>query len=729
MSTQHESPSTDRSKLERLRPEDDGDDALTELLINLWEGRYIITGAVVVALLVGAYYNWRKSPIYQTDALVQIEDKKLGKAGAAAAALEGMFEQTTLAQAEIEIIRSNLVLSRAIETLNLDVIATPRFHPLIGDALVRDRSDAPEVDIDRFELPNYLRGTTFEIITLENGAFRWLDSKGGHLAEGRPGVELKIQWKKQPMTLKVRNISGAPGQRFHLTRRPLLKEIQELRKSLRVAEKGKKSNILGLSLEHRNPARGAEILNEILKHYIRQNIERKAEEASKTLAFLQEQMPQLRGKLDVAENDLNQYRMRSGSVDLPEEAKLLLKQSVDMEGQLLQLKQKKEELLRTYNENSDVVGTLNDQMDKLRKEASNVEGKVRGLPRTQQEVVRLHREVQVSNELYTALLNNVQQLQMARAGEIGNARVVDHAMPGLLPTKPQKGAVQGLSGILGLFAGVGMVVFRRTLHRGVEDPKVIESRLGLPVIVTIPHSEQQIALHQKMRTKTGGHHLLVQSAPEDLAVESLRSLRTSLAFTMMDAQNHAIMISGPSPSIGKSFVSSNLATVLAQVGAKVLLVDGDMRKGNLHLYFGIDSRKGGLSEVLAGVKQWKSVVHTTEIPGLEVISTGILPPNPSELLMSGHFADFVQEVSTAYDLVIIDAPPVLAVTDPVIIGSQVGTCLLLAKAKAHPLDEIRTAIKRFERAGIQVKGCIFNDVPAINVGYRYYRYTYHYNYK
>ncbi len=504
-----------------------------------------------------------------------------------------------------------------------------------------------------------------------------------------------------------------------------------LRAGLKIAEKGKQTNILGLSFEHRNPGRGAEILNEIVNQYVRQNIERKAEEASQTLAFLQEQMPQQRAKLDAAEDRLNQFRIRSGSVDLPAEAQLILKQSVDMEGQILLLKQKKEELLRTYKEGADVVATLNQQLAKLQKESGSINGKIKGLPKTQQEVVSLCRDVQVNTELYTAMLNNSQQLQVARAGEIGNARIIDHAVPSLGPIKPQKSTAMGLSVLLGIFAGVGLTLLRRALHQAVEDPRLIESRLGMPVVVTIPHSDLQGEEYRRMKMHGSGAHILSRDHPEDLAVESLRSLRTSLSFTMSDARNRVVMVSGPAPGIGKSFVCSNFSALLAQTGAasRVLVVDGDMRRGNLHQYFGLAHRSGGLSEILSGQTPWLQAVRASGVPGLEIITSGTLPPNPSELLMSSRFADFILEISQAYDIVIIDAPPVLAVTDAVIIGRQAGTTLLIVKAKTHTLDEIHAAIKRFETAGIKPKGCIFNDVQLMNVGYRYYRYAYHYGYK
>lgn len=716
----------------RMVPTDAGDDvSLGELLVNLWEGRYLILGSTLLALLLGGYYAWRKSPIYQIDALLQVEDKK-SSGGPGMAALEGMFEQATKAQAEIEIIKSNLVLGRTVEALALDILARPDFNRITGDARVRGRFDAPELVVERFELPTYLRDTPFQIIALEKGGFRWEGPEGDVLGTGKVGQELTATWQGQKLRLQVRSLTGKPGQRFHLTRQHLQDAIAALKADLRVAERGRQTNILGITFEHRNPGRGAEILNQVISQYVKQNIERKAEEASQTLAFLQEQMPQLKAKLDVAEDHLNQFRMKSGSVDLPEEVKLLLQQSVDLESQILLLKQKKDDLLRTYQESADVVTTINQQLAKLQGQSGQIEGKVRGLPQTQQEVVRLHREVQVNNELYTALLNNVQQLQVARAGEIGNARIVDYAMPSLQPIKPQKAQVVGLATLLGIFLGIGLAMLRRALNQNVEDPRLIESRLGLPVVVTIPHSDiQEKEYRLQNPRKEGRSRIMAKDHPEDLAVESLRSLRTSLSFTMLDARNRVVMISGPSPGIGKSFVSSNFAALLASSAptTRVLLVDGDMRRGNLHQYFGFTSRKNGLSEVLSGQKPWREVVQPTDVPGLEVITSGTLPPNPSELLMSGRFIDFIQEISDEYNLIIIDAPPVLAVTDPVIIGRQVGSVLLLVKAKAHPIDEIRNAVNRFETAGIKIKGCIFNDVLAVNLGYKYFRYAYHYEYK
>jgi len=452
---------------------------------------------------------------------------------------------------------------------------------------------------------------------------------------------------------------------------------------------------------------------------------------AKAQAFLQEKMPELKAKLDAAENRLNQFRSRSGAVDLSREADIYLQQSSSLGGQISALKQKREELLRTYKEASDVVQTVDQQIAKLQQELGQVESKVRVLPNTQQEVVRLSREVQVATDLYTALLNNMQQLQVSSAGELGSVVVVDKATQNTEPVAPKKPVLMIVFLCVGMLTGMGLAALRRAMRHGITSYCIITTKLGLPVCVSIPHSKGQEQYDEKMRRGLEGLHLLAAQDSSDLAVESLRSLRTMLNFSMKDAPNPVIMFSGPSPMIGKSFVSANYAAVLAQAGARVLLVDADLRRGNLHKYFGFKNRLNGLSEVISGQSSWKSSVHEVEIPGLDVMTTGLLAPNPSDLLMTSEFTDFLAEVSEAYDYVIIDAPPILPVTDAAIIGSKVGTVLLVAKYGQHSLDEIRTTQKRFESHGIHPQGCVFNDIKLEGWGnkYRYSNYLYHYGHK
>lgn len=715
---------------------------LGELFANLWEGRYLIAGSIAFFLAFGVLYILRATPIYQVEALLQTETRK-GEPGSGNGRVEGLFTGPTVATGEIEILRSNLVLGRTVEALGLDINADPILPPVIGKFLARSKSGAPRVEVEALDIPDHLRGTPFTLELLPGGSYRWQGPGDTLIATGKVGEPIAGSLGGEPLKLKVRYMMGKPGQKFSLVRKAQLDAINALRLILRVEERGKdatvSSNLLGLSLEVPEPNKGAAILNEILNQYIRQSLEKNAGDSAQTLKLLEEQRPVLQAGLAEAENRLNQFRSRMGSVDPALEGSVYLQQSSSLSSQITALKQKKADLLRTYNENADVVTTVNEQIEKLQAEANQVSGRLRSIPHTQQEVVRLSREVQVKTELYTALLNNIQRLQNTLAGEMGNARIVDRAIPSSLPVAPKKKMLMVLFLFLGTVVGAGLTALMRIFRRGIEDHRIIEAKLGLPVLVTIPHSDAQEGLARAIQNRSDGTHVLTTAQADDLAAESLRSLRTMLHFAMKDSTNRVIMVSGPSVGIGKSFVSANLASILALNRSRVLVVDGDLRRGNLHHYFGRKNRIGGLSEVLSGRQAWQSVVQpvlrdasgdSTEVFGLHFMSTGILPPDPSELLMTNRFKQFISEVSAEYDFIIIDAPPLLPVTDAVIISASVGQVLLVAKYGQHSLDELRACQKLLENLGVSILGCVFNDVTPIGLSsqYRYYKYAYHYKY-
>jgi tyrosine-protein kinase Etk/Wzc len=222
--------------------------------------------------------------------------------------------------------------------------------------------------------------------------------------------------------------------------------------------------------------------------------------------------------------------------------------------------------------------------------------------------------------------------------------------------------------------------------------------------------------------------ILAVDSPEDAAIESLRNLRTALHFGMMDVKNNCIMIAGPSPTVGKSFVSINLAAVLTRPDKKVLLIDADMRRGHLHQYLGLQ-RENGLSEFISGDIPIGEALHPTSIPNLTLIPTGTMPPNPAELLLHQRFTNCLKVLGPHYDHIIIDSPPILAVTDATIIGQMAGGTLMVLKAGEHPMREIEQAVKRLKQAGVNVRGLLFNDVNVQSQRYGAGKYSYQYSYK
>jgi tyrosine-protein kinase Etk/Wzc len=378
---------------------------------------------------------------------------------------------------------------------------------------------------------------------------------------------------------------------------------------------------------------------------------------------------------------------------------------------LSELKLKRVEVERLYTPEHPTYRALMTQMGQLEAQKQALLKKIEALPVTQQELLRLTRDQQVTTQTYTLLLNKSQEQDILRAGSIGNVRIIDNADTNVEePAKPMKKLIVLLATLLGALVAVTVVFLRQAFYRGVENPEIIEN-LGMPVYASLPYSRQQERLEKTTQGRSAGKELklLSVSEPTELAVESLRSLRTSLHFAMLEARNNVLMISSPAPASGKSFVSSNLAVIIAQTGKRVLLIDADMRRGYLHKVFGLQN-KHGLSDTLAARLPSKDVINTTQVANLDLISCGFAAPNPSELLMHDNFNKLLADLAPLYDLVIVDTPPILAVTDATLVGRQAGTTLLVTRFGLTSVKEIEASKRRLGQNGVVIKGAIFNGV-------------------
>ncbi|WP_256830668.1 polysaccharide biosynthesis tyrosine autokinase [Pseudomonas sp. Pse1] len=703
----------------------------------------MVAGAFMVA---GAAYAVLSTPVYRANALVQVEAKKNDMLGFSN--ISSMLGQESPSVTEIELIKSRSVLGKAIDNLNLDVEVEPNYFPVIGAFIARrfepDRPQevaAPwfgfnsftwggeELVISELQVPQALLGEPMTFVAGDNGTYTVLDEDGNTLASSSVGEA----FDQDGLKISVKALSANPGAEFTVTRQPRMATIIEYQKVLDVFERGKDSGILSLALEDTDADRAIRTLNEIIRLYVRQNIDRTSAEAAASLDFLREQLPVVKRDLEKAEKALNEYQIHSKSIDISLETKAILDQIVALDSSISTLKLQRAEMDRKFTGQHPAYRALMTQLAELTSKQSSLIKKVEGLPATQKELFSLTRDVQVGNEIYTQLLNKSQELDVMRAGTVGNVHLIDEAdVDQSKPVKPQKALIVLTMTLLGAFFAIALVLLRKALNRGLESPEAIE-QLGLPVYASIPYSALQKTEDDKLsRSRASASksmHLLAMDHPTDLAIEALRSLRTSLHFATLEAKNNRLMISGPSPAVGKTFVSGNLAAVIAQAGRRVLLVDVDMRKGYLHKMLGTGS-ENGLSDVLSRQCSLDTAIHPTSVSGFDFISRGRIPPNPSELLMKANFTAFLDEVSSRYDLVILDTPPLLAVTDAAIVGRLSGTNLIVTRFGLNPAREIQLTMRRFAQNGIELKGAIFNGVEkrASAYGYGDYGY-YHYDYK
>lgn len=712
---------------------------LKELFFSLIAQWKLIALCIILSLVCALLYLRTTPDTYSVDALVQVEESK-GTSAALLGDLSNMIEQKQPAQAEIELLKSRLVLGSVIKNLNLDLkisgtensffdrLLNPHdYQTQYQNKSVLFKDDAQSFEVRKFEVPaDYLDKKL--LLDFNANKFTLTDAATQQVVFSGP-INQESQHSSASGTWKVAIYTqGQLKDSYNIQKMSLPAAMSSITDNYSVAEKGKMTGILGLNYQGQDKEHITKVLNSILVAYSHQNIERRSAETAQTLKFLEEQLPELKQQLDVAEREFNKFRQQYNTVDVTKESELYLTQSIQLETSKAELEQKLAEASAKYTNEHPVMEQMNAQLGAINKKIGELNGTLKQLPDLQRRYLQLYREVEVKQQLYTALLNSYQQLRIAKAGEIGNVRVVDTAVLPIEPIKPKKLQILILAIFLGGFLGTLLALFRNMMHSGIKDSDQIENELDLPVYATVPRSPIQESRIKLLKKKKHIPILAIKNS-DDIAIESLRSMRTAIHFALSEAKNNIIMISGPAPEVGKSFISANLATILAQSNKRVLIIDGDMRRGYLHRYFNQDNQSG-LAEYLNGQQALESIVKSTEVPHLDVITRGKSPANPSELLSSAKFSELLEQISPRYDHVIIDTPPVLAVTDGIIISQYAGVNLVIARYAKSQMKELELTINRFEQVNVKVNGFILNDIQRGSGAYGYgYGYNYTYGYK
>lgn len=700
---------------------------LGRLLGELVDHRKLIIAVTSLFTLCALIYALFATPIYQADALIQVEQKQ---ANAILSNLSQMLpDSQPQSEPEIALLKSRMILGKTVDDLNLQAVIKPKYFPIFGRGWQRlsGKKDG-ELVVSRLYLPTSedIDVPKVELTVKDNEHFV---VKGDDFTfNGKVGELLD----DKGISIKVDKIDAEPGSKFTISYITRLEAITKLQEVLSVADQGKDTGILVLSITGDNPELITNIIDSISNNYLSQNIARQAAQDAKSLEFLSNQLPKVRNDLDVAEDKLNEYRRKNDSVDLSLEAKSVLEQIVNVDNQLNDLTFRESEISQLYTKEHPNYKALMEKRKTLQEEKAKLNKRVSVMPETQQEILRLSRDVESGRAVYMQLLNRQQELNIAKSSAIGNVRIIDNAVAQTKPVKPKKIVIILIGFIFGSVVAIGIVLLRVFLRRGIESPEQLEE-LGINVYASIPVSEAFANNAVKKASWKNKNYDIKQAFlavenPADLAIEAIRGLRTSLHFAMMESRNNILMISGASPNAGKTFVSTNLAAVIAQSGKKVLFIDTDMRKGYTHNLFNVENTKG-LSDILSGKMTVERAIQPLSMAGFDFIARGAVPPNPAELLMHKNFDALLSWASQNYEIVVLDTPPILAVTDAAIIGNYVGTTLLVARFEQNTAKEIEVSVRRFEQSGVIVKGCILNGIikkasSYYSYGYNHYGHTY-----
>ncbi|WP_369309239.1 polysaccharide biosynthesis tyrosine autokinase [Providencia rettgeri] len=658
----------------------------------------------VIFAAIAVTYSLLATPIYQANATLQYD--KLGQVSL----LDQMSDvlpfgnSNNQVDSEIEVIKSRMVLGKTVADLNLDTLVAPAgfISKLFGET-------AP-LAITVYQLPDHLVGEPATLtFTSDNTYSLNID---GQVFGGNVGEVLK----QGEINLLVARSSAKAGEEFALVKNARYSSIEDLRNDLTIGEIGKGTGIINLAIKGADKAENVKILNSIIQNYVDQNTERKKEVTNNTLVFLNDYLPTIKAKLDNYENQLNAFRKKNESIDLSLEAKAALDTALQVEEKLNELTFKEVEIQQLYTRNHPAYQSLLDKRQQLLREKEKISKNIQKLPNTQQEIVRLTRDVAAEQAIYTQLVSKQQELSVLNSGITADVRIIDSAESQPKAVAPKKSLIVALATILGFIVGCAYVIAREFFNNKIKSTEDIDA-LGVNVYATIPFST-----YEKKLIEAGNKNPLALENPADTAVEAIRSLRTSVYFSVMNQGNNLVMVTSASPGVGKSFVTSNMAVVLANAGKKVLLIDTDLRKGRLHKAFGLNN-KGGLSEYLSQQSLEAPTIHANVIENLDVICRGKNVTHSSELLMGERFKQLLDKVKNQYDIVVIDTAPILAITDSAIIGKYVGTSLLIAFYGVNTVKDVDLSLKRFKQNDIDITGVILNGIDA-----RSDDYNYHYEY-
>jgi tyrosine-protein kinase Etk/Wzc len=703
---------------------------LTTLLEKKWK---IIITSFGFAILAFVFCFFRL-PTYNTSLLINLNASKgsgslssvVSKIVPILSSDDSNNDQQTV------IIKSYSVLEPVVKNLRLDIIAEPKYFPIIGklfyynftdDGSTKDGFADPilgmssfawggeRIRVDKFDVPNSMKNDRFILTYLGDNKFTLADSDGNQIITGNTNTNLKYQYYKGQVEINVAEIKARPGKKFKLTQLVMDDAIAIVLTKLNVTNAGKKADLITLSYKGKSPNNIATILNAIAESAVQQDVNQKQEQAKKTLEFLRQHEPKVRAELSQAESILHEYRAKSGNVALDQETKITMENMAFLQSQISQLLIQKGQIEQKYTDNSLQIKDVNTTLEKLSQEKNKVEKKLKELPNADQIALNLMRNVDIQNQIYVNLVEKIQQFELLKAGTVGDLSIVSYAYVPLKSADAPSQTIIAISFIIGGILSAGIILIRKLMWVGIENPDIVENKFNIPCLATLNNSKIQKKQVMDLEKKRIKHFkFLAEIDSYDLTVEGLRSLRTNLSFQYQEKNNHIIVFSSPTPGVGKSFLSANFSYILAEVGKKVLLIDGDLRRGSLNNYFDSNICPNGLSDVLANKVKVEDVIQKTRIENLDFLPRGNYLDKITSIIQSGNIEKLLIDISIPYDYVIIDTAPVLSVSDAIHFCKYSSIPIMVFGYESHDEKEIEASIKKFEISRVNLNGFIFNKV-------------------
>ncbi|MBA4695966.1 MAG: polysaccharide biosynthesis tyrosine autokinase [Legionella sp.] len=692
----------------------EGETDVLGILQTLWEKKWFLLALMFVCLTGAILYTARQVPEFRANLLLQIEEgRNRTKAmlnTATTHLVEGTRRDTPAIQ--VALMKSRFILEPVVQALQLDVVVRPN-QSRLGRWLFPSKAKVKDIV---FEVPQEQFGQHFYLKYEKPGFVALYDSHKKRILEGPVGKALASD--KGDIQLAVKKVQAPVGSRFLVIKRSEVEVSQQLGAKLKIDDIGVKRSVGIFDISFRDPdgKQAARVLNKIAVVTQEEDAKKKLLEASKLLNFLYQQLPETKKSLEKAELALNQYRVSHDKIDIKLQTQKGLQQLAEVEKQLGQLESDALEMRQRYTAEYPDVKTLRHQITILKQKKGELEARLSALPEHDQMAIDLMREVQVNSELYTTLLNKIQELQVIKAATVSDVRILSYANVPDKPLPSKRSLIYFASLLFGLMLGSLYIFGRKLLFPRVDDPHWIEYQYQTPTLAIIPYAPEQ-----EDSPVLGQRSLLAQNNGRHLAVESIRNLRTSLYVHLSCASAQTLAILGVANGVGKTFIACNLAYLLASTNKRVLLIDTDLRTGMVHKTFGLNAKQG-LSEVLQGLVPLESALKPTTHRSLTVLTSGAYPYNPSELLASEQFKNHLKTLAKEFDFVILDTGAISPMTDALSVAAIASVNYLVVGADAHQPMEVDMVMKGLSRANVSIQGTIFNFYNAGNKKTAYYKY-------
>ena len=732
----------------------DKDNNLLGLLLVLLRGWKIIALFAILGLIIGVLYVRYENPSFKSDALIQIDETSQNLSGLGTNIAELLPPDDSSVQAQIKLIRSRMVLEPVVDLLHLGIrLNDPAVNKIdrirnnqtnvqinSADGVVLETSDG-RVQVSEFNVTEDYLDKPFTLLRTNTG---FVLSSGSEKFKGQLNKAHRFTGKNGLIEITVNELPTGEHS-IDITKQSLQITTDSINSALSVVEEGTKTGMIELSLSGLNQKQVSLILEHIVLSYSAQDQTRSSEQTIKTIEFMKKQIPALKQKLKESEAIFNKFRENSGTIDVAQEASILLSENAGLDTQISELKLKRADITTYYTNEHPLVIQINEQLSVLNARKQQIDNTISALPEVQREFLTLSEDVNIDREIYLTILKNYEQLKIVKAGEVSDARIIDLPINTNRTITPKKQLIMMLSTLAGALLGALLVFIMHLLRNVVKDPERIESKTGVPVIATIPRSA---VLSRLSTNKKAAPRMLAHVDNSSLSYEAIKSLRTKLILSMPavtpgSQKAKVLLFTGESPGVGKSLISANLAEVFAQLNKKVLLIDADMRMGELHKVFGM-SQYDGLADYLllddnslqlsksadAQIMNYVSdfsienFIHSSGVDHIDFMPRGKHPSDPESLLISEKFDTLLTELKSQYDYIIIDSPPLLAASDAMVLAQHADKVLMVTRYDASMEKQLIYAIKQMYESNIQVDGIILNDVKQGLMS----KYSYHYRY-